>query len=124
MTEDDNTALIEVSGDTQRVTVQGSSTGGGVILVTHVQGLGVNFSGASPTLILRYTYAVVAVDNAVAAFLHVRGELQEAAQVEHLVEEVEVGEHRAGFFQGVHSSHYSVLGRIVKAYYDYMKTGA
>jgi len=53
-----NTALIEVSGDTQRVTVQGSSTGGGVILVTHVQGLGVNFSGASPTLILRYTDAV------------------------------------------------------------------
>ncbi|GBF05301.1 L-serine dehydratase, iron-sulfur-dependent subunit beta [Deinococcus aerius] len=49
-----NTAHIELHGDTQAVTVQGSSTGGGVILVTHVQGLGVNFSGASPTVLLRY----------------------------------------------------------------------
>jgi len=53
-----NTAQIELHGDTQTVTVQGSSTGGGVILVTHVQGLGVNFSGASPTVLLRYTDAV------------------------------------------------------------------
>ncbi|GGK89047.1 L-serine ammonia-lyase, iron-sulfur-dependent subunit beta [Deinococcus radiotolerans] len=53
-----NTAFLDVSGDGGRVTVQGSSTGGGVILVTHVQGLGVNFSGASPTLIVRYTDAV------------------------------------------------------------------
>ena len=53
-----NTAHLEVQGDTGRVTVQGSSTGGGVILVTHVQGLGVNFSGAAPTLLLRYTDAV------------------------------------------------------------------
>ncbi len=53
-----NTAQIEVQGDSGRVTVQGSSTGGGVILVTHVQGLGVNFSGAAPTLLLRYTDAV------------------------------------------------------------------
>lgn len=53
-----NTAHIEVHGETQQVTVQGSSTGGGVILVTHVQGLGVNFSGAAPTLLLRYTDAV------------------------------------------------------------------
>ena len=53
-----NTAHIVLNGDTQQVTVQGSSTGGGVILVTQVQGLGVNFSGASPTLVLRYTDAV------------------------------------------------------------------
>lgn len=49
-----NTAHIELHGDSQSVTVQGSSTGGGVILVTHVQGLGVNFSGSSPTVLLRY----------------------------------------------------------------------
>ncbi|WP_027460971.1 L-serine ammonia-lyase, iron-sulfur-dependent subunit beta [Deinococcus murrayi] len=53
-----NTAHIEVERETQRVTVQGSSTGGGVILVTHVQGLGVHFSGAAPTLLMRYTDAV------------------------------------------------------------------
>jgi L-serine dehydratase len=53
-----NTAQIELHGDTQEVTMQGSSTGGGVILVTQVQGLGVNFSGASPTALLRYTDAV------------------------------------------------------------------
>lgn len=53
-----NTAHIELHGETQRVTVQGSSTGGGVILVTQVQGLGVNFSGASPAVLLRYTDAV------------------------------------------------------------------
>lgn len=53
-----NTAQIELHGDTQEVTIQGSSTGGGVILVTQVQGLGVNFSGASPTALLRYTDAV------------------------------------------------------------------
>lgn len=53
-----NTAHIELSGEAQRVTVQGSSTGGGVILVTQVQGLGVNFSASSPTVLLRYTDAV------------------------------------------------------------------
>ncbi|GAA5532031.1 L-serine ammonia-lyase, iron-sulfur-dependent, subunit beta [Deinococcus metallilatus] len=53
-----NTAHIDLHGDTQHVTVQGSSTGGGVIQVTQVQGLGVNFSGASPTVLLRYTDAV------------------------------------------------------------------
>lgn len=53
-----NTAFIDLYGDTQHVTVQASSTGGGVILVTQVQGLGVNFSGASPTVLLRYTDAV------------------------------------------------------------------
>lgn len=53
-----NTARIVLKGETQEVTVQGSSTGGGVILVTQVQGLGVNFSGASPTLVLRYADAV------------------------------------------------------------------
>lgn len=53
-----NTAHIELRGETQKVTVQGSSTGGGVILVTQVQGLGVNFSAASPTVLLRYQDAV------------------------------------------------------------------
>lgn len=53
-----NTAQIALHGETQRLSVQGSSTGGGVIHVTHVQGLGVNFSGANPTLLLRYADAV------------------------------------------------------------------
>lgn len=53
-----NTAHIDLHGDTQHVTMQGSSTGGGVIHVTQVQGLGVNFSGASPTLIVRYRDAI------------------------------------------------------------------
>lgn len=53
-----NTAHIVLKGDTQEVTVQGSSTGGGVILVTQVQGLSVNFSGASPTLLIRYADAI------------------------------------------------------------------
>lgn len=53
-----NTAQIELSGASQQVTVQGSSTGGGVIHVTQVQGLGVNFSAANPTLLLRYADAI------------------------------------------------------------------
>lgn len=53
-----NTAHIELAGETQRVTVQGSSTGGGVIQVTQVQGLGVNFTGANPTLLVRYQDAI------------------------------------------------------------------
>lgn len=53
-----NTAHIELYGDEEKVTVQGSSTGGGVILVTQVQGLGVNFAASSPTVLLRYTDAV------------------------------------------------------------------
>ncbi len=53
-----NTAHIELYGDEEKVTVQGSSTGGGVILVTLVQGLGVNFGASSPTVLLRYTDAV------------------------------------------------------------------
>lgn len=53
-----NTAHIALYGDTQYVTMQGSSTGGGVIQVTQVQGLGVNFSGVAPTVLLRYTDAV------------------------------------------------------------------
>ncbi|QFP77064.1 L-serine ammonia-lyase, iron-sulfur-dependent subunit beta [Deinococcus sp. AJ005] len=53
-----NTAHIELYGDEEKVTVQGSSTGGGVILVTAVQGLGVNFGAFSPTVLLRYTDAV------------------------------------------------------------------
>ncbi|MFC4425911.1 L-serine ammonia-lyase, iron-sulfur-dependent subunit beta [Deinococcus navajonensis] len=53
-----NTARIVVQGESLEVTVQGSSTGGGVIQVTQVQGLGVNFSASSPTALLRYTDAV------------------------------------------------------------------
>lgn len=53
-----NTARIAVRGDTHTLTVQGSSTGGGVIQVAQVQGLGVNFSAASPTALLRYSDAV------------------------------------------------------------------
>ncbi len=53
-----NTARIELRGDTAQLEVQGSSTGGGVILVTQVQELGVNFSAANPTVLLRYADAV------------------------------------------------------------------
>ncbi|GGK16219.1 L-serine dehydratase, iron-sulfur-dependent subunit beta [Deinococcus malanensis] len=53
-----NTAHLAVRSEAHEVTVQGSSTGGGVIQVTHVQGLGVNFSAASPTALLLYTDAV------------------------------------------------------------------
>lgn len=53
-----NTAHIDLQGETQYVTVQGSSTGGGVIQVTQVQGLGVNFSGANPTILIRYRDAI------------------------------------------------------------------
>ncbi|PTA69579.1 L-serine ammonia-lyase, iron-sulfur-dependent subunit beta [Deinococcus arcticus] len=53
-----NTARLEVKGEQGELSVQGSSTGGGVIQVTQVQGLGVNFSGASPTVLLRYPDAV------------------------------------------------------------------
>ncbi|ACO46486.1 L-serine ammonia-lyase, iron-sulfur-dependent subunit beta [Deinococcus deserti] len=53
-----NTAHIAVRSERREVTVQGSSTGGGVIQVTHVQGLGVNFSASSPTVLLLYTDAV------------------------------------------------------------------
>ncbi|MEF2278150.1 L-serine ammonia-lyase, iron-sulfur-dependent subunit beta [Deinococcus sp. YIM 134068] len=53
-----NTAHLDLHGETAAVTVQGSSTGGGVIRVTEVGGLGVNFGAASPTLLLRYPDAV------------------------------------------------------------------
>lgn len=53
-----NTAHLAVRSEGREVTVQGSSTGGGVIQVTHVQGLGVNFSASSPTALLLYTDAV------------------------------------------------------------------
>ncbi|WP_309572639.1 L-serine ammonia-lyase, iron-sulfur-dependent subunit beta, partial [Deinococcus sp.] len=53
-----NTAHIDLRGDSQQLTLQGSSTGGGVITVTQVQGHGVNFSAASPTVLLRYSDAV------------------------------------------------------------------
>lgn len=49
-----NTAHLELKGAKHSVRVQGSSTGGGVIAVTHVQGLGVNFDASSPTLLVRY----------------------------------------------------------------------
>jgi len=55
-----NTAHMDLwgegpGGEELHVTVQGSSTGGGVILVTQVQGLGVNFSASAPTVLLRHT---------------------------------------------------------------------
>ncbi|CAM3892510.1 L-serine ammonia-lyase, iron-sulfur-dependent subunit beta [Deinococcus frigens] len=53
-----NTAHIELYGEEEKVMVQGSSTGGGVIVVTAVQGLGVNFGASSPTALLRYADAV------------------------------------------------------------------
>lgn len=53
-----NTAHIALHGDTQHLSMRGSSTGGGVIVVTQVQGLGVNFSASNPTVLLRYTDAI------------------------------------------------------------------
>ncbi len=49
-----NTAVIHLQGQTQNITMQGSSTGGGVILVTMVRDLPVHFSTSNPTLLLEY----------------------------------------------------------------------
>lgn len=53
-----NTARFELRGEREGLSVQGSSTGGGVISVSEVGGLGVNFSGANPTALLRYADTV------------------------------------------------------------------
>lgn len=46
-----NTAIIDVYGEKNHVKVQGSSTGGGAILVTRINDLPVNFTGGSPTVV-------------------------------------------------------------------------
>lgn len=53
-----NTAQIELTGTSSCMQIQGSSTGGGVILVTSIQGLGVNFSSNTPTLLVCYQDAL------------------------------------------------------------------
>jgi len=54
-----NSAQVELSAaDGQRVTLIASSTGGGVIEVIRVDGFRVSFSGASATLLTRYTDAL------------------------------------------------------------------
>lgn len=52
-----NTAKLELKGATKHTSMQGSSTGGGVILVTHVQELGVHFDAGSSTLVMSYSDA-------------------------------------------------------------------
>ena len=54
-----NSAQIELEGaDSEQVNVIASSTGGGVIEVIRVDGFRVGFSGASATLLTRYTDAL------------------------------------------------------------------
>lgn len=53
-----NTARLELSGGGQTISVVGSSTGGGVVEVSLVDGFKTSFSGASPTLLTRYTDAI------------------------------------------------------------------
>ncbi len=53
-----NTARIDLSGGGSDVSVVASSTGGGVIHVGRVDGFKTDFSGGSPTLLLRYQDAV------------------------------------------------------------------
>lgn len=52
-----NSALLRLRGEGQEVSVLGSSTGGGVIEVSKVDGFKVSFSGSSPTLLARYADA-------------------------------------------------------------------
>lgn len=52
-----NSALLTLEGEGQRVSVLASSTGGGVIEVSQVDGFKLSFSGAAPTLLLRCTDA-------------------------------------------------------------------
>lgn len=49
-----NTARIRVRGHTEQLDMIASSTGGGVILVTRIDGFSVQLSTAFPTLILKY----------------------------------------------------------------------
>ena len=54
-----NSAQVELEGTGgERVTLIASSTGGGVIEVSRVDGFRVSFSGASATLLIRYTDAL------------------------------------------------------------------
>jgi len=53
-----NTAQLDLEGDGSTVSVVASSTGGGAIHVIRVDGFKTDFSGASPTLLLRYQDAV------------------------------------------------------------------
>ena len=53
-----NSARLELSGGGGEVSVVASSTGGGAIHVVRVDGFKTDFSGASPTLLLRYQDAV------------------------------------------------------------------
>lgn len=53
-----NTAEIVLRGSWAALNMLGSSTGGGVILVTEVRGLGVRLDASSPTLLLEYTDTV------------------------------------------------------------------
>lgn len=52
-----NSALLTLEGGGQKVSVMASSTGGGVIEVSKVDGFKVSFSGSSPTVLLRYADA-------------------------------------------------------------------
>ncbi len=49
-----NTARISLRGETRSAEIIASSTGGGVILVTNINGYAVQLSAAHPTLILQY----------------------------------------------------------------------
>jgi len=50
-----NTALIELTGiDGKEISVQGSSIGGGNILITKINGKPVELSGKNPTLVVEY----------------------------------------------------------------------
>ncbi len=49
-----NTARIRLWGDTREVGMIASSTGGGVILVTSINGHGVHISASFPTIVLQY----------------------------------------------------------------------
>lgn len=53
-----NTARLDLSGGGSAAQVVASSTGGGVIHVTRVDGFKTDFSGGAPTLLLRYQDAV------------------------------------------------------------------
>ncbi|AFZ69182.1 L-serine dehydratase, iron-sulfur-dependent, beta subunit [Deinococcus peraridilitoris DSM 19664] len=53
-----NSARLDLSGGGNETSVIASSTGGGVIHVVRVDGFKTDFSGASPTLLLRYQDAV------------------------------------------------------------------
>lgn len=53
-----NTAKLDLAGGGSECSVTASSTGGGAIHVVRVDGFKTDFSGASPTLLLRYQDAV------------------------------------------------------------------